>query len=213
MRLNSVFNVLDLGVAALAVAARFPATEEIEVLAPVADRTLDQQAALMAFVVTLTAPDAALQIVRVLSQALPRRCTSLEHLLNTLEQRFGNKRLVSPLVQLSVVSHDAAVVGVPKHGLELRRGDRPGWVPTWSSDQSTIREFLLQTTDRELAGCVEVEGEPHEWGPLLVQGHGAHLAAIELLDDVGVAERCTPERPALAGLLAHLVADIRPVLG
>ena len=78
----------------------------------------------------LTAPDAALEVVRVLAEAFAGRGTRVEDCLDALEQLFADERFVTPLVHLALVRDDPYVVRVPEHRLNLRRRNRPGRVAT-----------------------------------------------------------------------------------
>ncbi len=149
---DRVFDVFDLCVTSRAVSSRFAATEEIEVLAAVANSSLHEKSALLALTVTPTAPNTALEVMRVLAQALARGGPRLEHFLDSLKEFFGDEGLVATLVQLAVVLDDPAVVRVTQHGLNLRCRDRSRRVAAWTRDKTTIRERRLQTIDGVLAG-------------------------------------------------------------
>src|SRR4051812_30853219 len=98
------FDALVWGAAATALAR---GAEEVPVLTAVADRVLQDQPVLCAAVITATAPERALEIVRVLAVALNGRGMRIHDVLNAVEELPADDCLVAAGILDAVVHGDA----------------------------------------------------------------------------------------------------------
>ncbi|MGA2454859.1 MAG: hypothetical protein ABSG93_15195 [Solirubrobacteraceae bacterium] len=75
-----------------------------------------------------------------------------------------------------------------------------------------VFQCVAKTGDAVVAGGVEVEGELHKWGALIVDDDGIDEPALELDWRVFVAdrrrERCTPKAVLLYLTLADLIGQV-----
>lgn len=148
----------------------------------------------------------------MLTKAFAGSRPRFENGLDSLEEFFADERFMPTLVHLAAIGNHADVVSVSQHRLNLGSGYFAGGIATWASNQASVREHGLEAFDGVLAGGVQVERQPDERCPLGIHGHRSNIATVEALDDIQISQRGSPKRAALAGLLAHLVADVGPIL-
>ncbi len=155
-------------------------------------------------------PDDALEVVVV--GALPDTAgpAGFEHLLYAVEDLRGDQRLVSSLVLDSTKRDEAEVVPVAEQISERVERDR-------GTDRKALGRLGAETRvgqgrDQPMKavrpGGVQLECHPDQRAAHGVNGDRAHLASLEGLPDVEVADRRPADRATSNDLLTHLVRDI-----
>nr|WP_244946339.1 hypothetical protein [Microbacterium saccharophilum] len=139
------FDVVDVHVGCVAGAVLGAAAEEVPVLAAVPSdgALLDEASVGLPFEAAVSAPQAALEVMRVDTATLVGDATSAEHALDMVEQPLVNERFVPAFVDLAFVGDLTDVVPVAEHPLNLRIRDRPGRATCCrASGESAVREFI-----------------------------------------------------------------------
>nr|WP_310372504.1 hypothetical protein [Catenuloplanes atrovinosus] len=157
-------------------------------------------------------PDGALEVVVVRPLPDTARAPRFEHLLDPLERLGIDERFVAPAVLLPSVGDVAEVVAIAEQVADrVDRDGRAGGVAAGRLRPETrVGEGLDERVESVGAGRVQLECHPDQRAALRVNGDRAHLATLEHLADVEVADWCPPDRAAFDDLLTHLVRDICP---
>jgi hypothetical protein len=158
---------------------------------------------------TLTAEDAALQVVRVLAVLFAGQVLGGQQLLHPLPRLVIDQRLVLALIERALVADDPDVVGMAQQRMEMRDAQRqPRRPPAGNSRQSTGRQLGQQTADRPIARRIRLERPAHQRPPHRINLHRAAFAAVVEVPDVQVADGRTSWCAAILGLLHAALDDL-----
>nr|WP_229730331.1 hypothetical protein [Microbacterium sorbitolivorans] len=214
VRFERRFDVRDADIRGIARAVLDSAAEEVPVLFPVAidGALLDEASVHSTLDTAVAAPERPFEVVRMDTVALARRGARLQNCLDFFEEVFVDDRLVATRQVLALILDLTEVVAVSEHRLEFAVGDGArGAALRGTRCETALSELVGDVLDGHLVLGEQLEGELNERSAFGVDLHRVDFAAFDVLGDVEVADRRTPEGAAVFRFLAHLVGDIGTV--
>ncbi|HUY21782.1 MAG TPA: hypothetical protein VMV22_05530 [Acidimicrobiales bacterium] len=155
-------------------------------------------------VVTAVAEEGALQVVVMDAALLARSGSRLELVLDLVEERLGDERLVAAGVLGTVERDDPDVVAVLEHGSDHGTRQGPGWLlPVREGLQAPLGQGQRQGGERPLPGAVGLESPAHMGCPLWIDLHQLDRSILDHARHIAVADRRPPRRAPHLGLAGH----------
>nr|WP_229829894.1 hypothetical protein [Actinoplanes ianthinogenes] len=184
-----------------------PAAEVVEVqVAGVALAPHDHEAALAS-----VTPDDALEVMVMGALADATGSAGLQHVLHPVEDLGLDQRFVPALVLDSAVGDVSEVVPVAEQVAERVQRDRG--TGREALGRLRAKAGVAQGRDQGMesirSGGVQLERHPDQRAAHRVDGDRTHLASLERLPDVEVADRGAANRSTPDDFLTHLVRDVR----
>ncbi|MBB2890938.1 hypothetical protein FHU39_000922 [Flexivirga oryzae] len=157
---------------------------------------------------TLQAPQAGLQEVRVSTRFLAVVGSRAKNCLYAVEGVLGDERVVLPVVFDPVVDDFAEVVTVAQALVQVAPGEGLGRpLGTRQRGQSASFEFISHRDDSPVAGGVGLECPAHQGAALSIYLNVATFDTVQELALVDVAGRCAAVGAAGDGLLVASLLD------